>query len=62
VRWAQSYWGIENGLHYRSDVTLGEDRTRMADQRFAEVPSILNNFVASLTQKLQMTNLASACR
>ena len=25
----RSYWRIENGLHYRRDVTLQEDRTRM---------------------------------
>lgn len=62
LHWTQAYWGIENGLHYRRDVTLGEDRTRIANQRFAEVLSILNNFVVSLTQKLQLANLASARR
>jgi len=25
----RAYWGIENGFHYRCDVTLREDRTRM---------------------------------
>jgi len=62
LHWTQAYWGIENGLHYRRDVTLGEDRTRMTNQRFAEVLSILNNFVIGLTQKLQLANLASARR
>jgi predicted transposase YbfD/YdcC len=62
LHWTQAYWGIENGLHYRRDVTLGEDRTRTANQGFAEVLSILNNFVVSLMQKLQLTNLASARR
>jgi len=62
LHWTQAYWGIENGLHYRRDVTLGEDRTRTANQRFAEALSILNNFVVSLTQKLQLANLASARR
>jgi predicted transposase YbfD/YdcC len=62
LAWTQAYWGIENGLHYRRDVTLDEDRTRIANDRFAEVLSILNNFVVSLTQKLQLTNLASARR
>ena len=62
LHWTQAYWGIENGLHYRRDVTLGEDRTRTTNQRFAEVLSILNNFVVSLTQKLQLTIMASARR
>ena len=62
LHWTQAYWGIENGLHYRRDVTLGEDRTRMTNPRFAEVLSILNNFVVSLTQLLQLANLASARR
>jgi predicted transposase YbfD/YdcC len=62
LHWTQAYWGIENGLHYRRDVTLGEDRTRTTNQRFAEMLSILNNFVVSLTQKLQLPNLASARR
>ena len=29
----RSYWGIENGLHYRRDVTLREDYTRMTKGR-----------------------------
>jgi len=60
--WTQAYWGIENGLHYRRDVTLAEDRTRITNARGAEILAILNNFVVSLTQKLQLTNLASARR
>ena len=62
LHWTQAYWGIENGLHYRRDATLAEDRTRMTNKCLAEVFSILNNFVVSLTQKLQLVNLASARR
>jgi predicted transposase YbfD/YdcC len=62
LRWTQAYWRIENSLHYRRDATLDEDRTRIANKRLAEVLSILNNFVVSLTQKLQFANLASARR
>lgn len=58
----QALRGVENGLHYRRDVTLAEGRTRTTNQRFAEVLSIPNNFVVSLTQKLQLTNPASARR
>lgn len=62
LHWTQAYWRIENSLHYRRDATLCEDRTRVTNKRLAEVLSILNNFVVSLTQKLQLFNLASARR
>lgn len=62
LHWTQAYWAIENGLHYRRDVTLGEDRTRTANRRLAEALSIVNNFVISLTQKLQLPLLPSARR
>lgn len=62
LQWTQAYWDIENGLHYRRDVTLGEDSTRITNRCLAELLSILNNFVVGLTQKLQLTNLASARR
>lgn len=58
----QAYWGIENGLHYRRDVTLLEDATRIARPRLAEAISIINNFVIGLTSKLGFSNLASARR
>jgi predicted transposase YbfD/YdcC len=58
----QAYWGIENGLHYRRDVTLLEDATRITKPQFAEAISILNNFVIGLTSKLGFSNLPSARR
>ena len=58
----QAYWGIENGLHYRRDVTLLEDATRFSKPKLAEAISIINNFVIGLTRKLGFTNLASARR
>ena len=44
----RSYWGIENGLHYRRDVTLREDRTRMTKGNAAQVMACLNNLVIGL--------------
>ena len=44
----RSYWGIENGLHYRRDVTLREDRTRMTKGNTAQVMACLNNLVIGL--------------
>ncbi len=58
----QTYWGIENGLHYRRDVTLLEDATRISNPQLAEALSIMNNFVIGLTRKLGFSNLASARR
>jgi predicted transposase YbfD/YdcC len=44
----RGYWGIENGLHYRRDVTLKEDRTRVKIGRAPRVMAILNNLVLGL--------------
>ena len=44
----RSYWGIENGLHYRRDVTLREDRTRMTKGNTAQVMACLNNLIIGL--------------
>lgn len=61
LEWTRSHWGIENGLHYRRDVTLQEDGTRMSDD-LAEAMAVLNNFVIGLTNKLGFRNLPSAQR
>jgi hypothetical protein len=42
------YWGIENGLHYRRDVTLHEDQTHMTKRNAARVMACLNNLVLSI--------------
>lgn len=44
----RSYWGIENGLHYRRDVTLLEDQTRMTSKNAGQVMACLNNLVLGL--------------
>jgi hypothetical protein len=58
----QQYWGIENGLHYRRDVTLEEDATRITNNKGAETMATLNNFIIGLTSKLGFRNLAAAQR
>lgn len=62
LHWARQYWGIENGLHYRRDVTLHEDTTRTSETPLAKTISAINNFVVGLSQKLGYSNLASARR
>jgi predicted transposase YbfD/YdcC len=44
----RDYWGIENGLHYRRDVTFKEDRTRVKMGQAPHVMAILNNLVLGL--------------
>ena len=62
LRWTRHYWGIENGLHYRRDVTLREDATRISEPTLAKAIATINNFVVGLSQKLGYSNLASARR
>jgi predicted transposase YbfD/YdcC len=62
LQWTQSYWAIENGLHYRRDVTLQEDATRSSRAGLAKAMAILNNFLIGLVYKLGFNNLASARR
>lgn len=58
----RSEWRIENGLHYRRDVTFQEDQTRMTDKRMAQAMAIINNLVISLINFQGFTNHAQARR
>jgi predicted transposase YbfD/YdcC len=58
----RSEWGIENGLHYRRDVTFQEDQTRMTSKPFAHVMATLNNLVVGLINRQGFTNHAHARR
>lgn len=62
LTWTRLYWGIENGLHYRRDVTLREDATRFSRPALAQSLAAINNFVVGLSQKLGYSNLAAARR
>lgn len=62
LAWARQYWGIENGLHYRRDVTLREDATRITQPTLARAIAAINNFVIGLSRSLGYTNLAAARR
>jgi predicted transposase YbfD/YdcC len=58
----RSEWGIENGLHYRRDVTFQEDRTRMTKKKMARAMAIINNVVISLLKHQGFDNHAHARR
>ena len=54
--------GIENGLHYRRDVTLHEDQTRFTKDSAAHIMSIINNIVLALITKTGYAFVPSARR
>jgi predicted transposase YbfD/YdcC len=58
----RDYWGIENGLHYRRDVTLHEDSTRLTVGQAGHNMAILNNLVLGLCLHRKLNNIAQARR
>jgi predicted transposase YbfD/YdcC len=58
----RAYWGIENGLHYRRDVTFHEDSTRLTQGHAGHVMAAVNNLVLGLLRLAGFTNLAAARR
>ncbi len=55
-------WGIENGLHYRRDVTLQEDACQLRRGGGPQVMAALNNVVVSLLGQHGERNLAAVQR
>jgi predicted transposase YbfD/YdcC len=51
----RSHWGIENGLHYRRDVTLHEDAGHWRLPNLGFVMALLNTIVLSLLGRDQST-------
>lgn len=58
----RQYWGIESGLHYRRDVTLQEDVTRLTVGNAGHIMAIFNNLVIGLALQHGFHNLAKARR
>ncbi len=58
----RAYWGIENGLHQRRDVTFREDRTRLTRGQAGWVMASLNNLVIGLLHQAGASNLAATRR
>jgi predicted transposase YbfD/YdcC len=57
----REHWGIENGAHYRRDVTLGEDASRVRKGSAPQVMAALRNSVLHLAQQVA-PSLAAAVR
>ncbi len=58
----RQHWGIENGLHYRRDVTLHEDACHLKRGQAQPTLAVFNNLVIGLILRLGWTNLAEARR
>lgn len=59
---ARGEWGIENGLHYRRDVTLAEDACQLRRGDGPQVMAALNNAVIGLFGQTGEENLAAMQR
>lgn len=57
----RGHWGIENGLHYKRDVTLGEDASRVRQEAAPQVMAALRNSILHLLDNTT-DSLAAAVR
>lgn len=62
VKLTRGHWGIENGLHYRRDVTLGEDASRVRKGVAPQVMAALRNTIIHALDEIVAPNLAAAMR
>jgi predicted transposase YbfD/YdcC len=62
LRLKRQYWQIENGLHYRRDVTFHEDATRMSHPHATRNLTTIHNTILSLFARLGCRNAASTRR
>jgi hypothetical protein len=58
----RGHWGIENGLHYRRDVTLAEDASRVRTGAAPQVMAALRNSVLHVLSDVVAPSLAAAMR
>jgi len=56
------HWAIESELHYRRDVSLGEDACRCQHRPMAQALAILNNLVIALLLRQHNPNMPQAQR
>jgi hypothetical protein len=58
----RGHWGIENGLHYVRDETLGEDRCRCRKGSSAQALAVLRNVAVHLLNGVEAPSKAAATR
>jgi predicted transposase YbfD/YdcC len=61
LQMVRAHWQIENGLHYRRDDTLHEDRCRLRG-RGAHAMAVINNLVLGLLRRQGITDVPTARR
>ncbi len=59
---ARGHWSLENGLFYRRDVTLGEDRSLLRRGHGPQVLATLNDLTGGLLLREGYTNAAAGRR
>lgn len=58
----RDHWSVENRLHGRRDVTLGEDRCGVRVPAVAQMLAVLNSLVLSLMDLYRVSNVARQIR
>jgi predicted transposase YbfD/YdcC len=58
----RAHWAVENRLHWRRDVTLGEDRCGVRFPPVAQMLAVLNTVILSLMDLHQVANVARQIR
>jgi predicted transposase YbfD/YdcC len=58
----RNHWAIENRLHWRRDVTLGEDQSQVRSGGKPQVLAALNNIVLALMDWLGVCNVPAQMR
>jgi predicted transposase YbfD/YdcC len=58
----RGHWGIENGLHYRRDVSMGEDASRIRQGGAPQIMAALRNSIIHVLSGLAAPSLAAAMR
>lgn len=62
LRLLRGHWGIENGLHYVRDVTLGEDSSQVRTGSAPYMMAALRNLVVGILRLRGATNIAATLR
>ncbi len=62
LRWVRAHWCLENRVHWRRDVTLGEDACQVKQGKAAQVLAALNNGVLMLMDHLRVENVKAQMR
>jgi hypothetical protein len=58
----RGHWGIENELHYKRDVTMGEDASRVRKGGAPQVMAALRNSIIHVLSDVIAPSLAAAMR